>query len=126
MKKELKQILFICVFLIVGCIIGYFFAIYQINQYKDPKFMALLASHNMSSSEPIGLTKSIINFGCLLAGIAIGGIFYNSIAKKWLTPIAPKIFIGFITFPFYTLAGIIGFIPFIIYKSIILFRSDTC
>lgn len=117
MKKELKQILFICVFLIVGCIIGYFFAIYQINQYKDPTFMALLASHNMSSSEPIGLTKSIINFGCLLAGIAIGGIFYNSIAKKWLTPIAPKIFIGFITFPFYTLAGIIGFIPFIIYKK---------
>ena len=56
MKKELKQILFICVFLIVGCIIGYFFAIYQINQYKDPTFMALLASHNMSSSEPIGLT----------------------------------------------------------------------
>lgn len=89
MKKELKQILFICVFLIVGCIIGYFFAIYQINQYKDPAFMELLASHNMSTSEPIGLTKSIINFGCLLAGIATGGIFYNSIAKKMVNPDCP-------------------------------------
>lgn len=125
MKQELKQILVICVFLIIGCVIGYFAAVSQINQFKDPEFIELLASYNMPVPEPMGHTKSIILFGWLFAGIATGGIFYNSIAKKWLTPIAPKIFIGFITFPIYTVAGTIGVIPFIIYKGIALFRNNS-
>ena len=126
MKQELKQLLFICIFLISGCVIGYFFAVNEINQLKDPEFIALIARYNMSVPEPVGFTKSIILFGWLFAGIATGVIFYIGIAKKWLTPIAPKIFIGFMTFPFYTLVGIIGSIPFIIYKGMVLFRKNSC
>lgn len=32
MKKELKQILLICLFLIIGCVLGYFVALNQMNQ----------------------------------------------------------------------------------------------
>ena len=126
MKQELKQLLFIGAFGVIGCLIGSFFAANEINQLNDPEFLALLASHNMSVPEPIGLTKSIVLFGWLFPGIATGIIFYNGIAKKWLTPIAPKIFVGIITFPFYTLAGLVGLIPFIIYKGIVLFRNSSC
>ncbi|WP_069988271.1 hypothetical protein [Massilioclostridium coli] len=124
MKKELRQILFICAFLIIGCVIGYFFAVNQINQFKNPDFIALLASHNMPVPEPVDITMSITLFGWLFSGIATGIIFYLNISKKWLTPIAPKIFMGIITFPFYTLAGVIGVIPFTIYNGIMLFRKN--
>ena len=43
MKKELQRILLISIFLIIGCVIGYFLAIYQIHQFNDPEFIALLA-----------------------------------------------------------------------------------
>lgn len=125
MKKELRQILFICAFLIIGCVIGYFFAVNQINQFKNPDFISLLASHNMPLPEPIDITMSIMLFGWLFSGIATGIIFYLNISKKWLTPIAPKTFMGIITFPFYTLAGVIGIIPFTIYNLIILFRKNS-
>ena len=53
----------------------------------------------MPIPEPLGYTKSIISFALLFSGIPTGLIFYSSISKKWLTPIAPKIIIGIITFP---------------------------
>ena len=37
MKKELKQILLICLFLIIGCVLGYFVALNQMNQLSDPE-----------------------------------------------------------------------------------------
>ena len=48
----------------------------------------------------------------------------QSVSKKWLTPIAPKIIIGIIAFPIYTCIGIISSIPFIIYEVICLFRNS--
>lgn len=123
MKQDLKQLSFICIFLMIGCAVGYFFSVSLINQLKDPEFTALLASHNMSVPEPPEVIESVIAFGWLFAGIATGIIFYNSIAQKWLTPVAPRILIGFITFPFHAWVGAIGFLPFIIYKGICLFRK---
>ena len=107
MKKELKQILFVCVFLIIGCVLGYFTALNQMNQLSDPEYIALWTSQNMSVPEPLGFTRSIFSFGLLFAGIPTGLMFYSGIVKKWLTPIAPKIIIGFVTFPIYTLVGVI-------------------
>ena len=80
----------------------------------------------MSVPEPLGFTRSILSFGLLFAGIPTGLIFYSVIVKKWLTSIAPKIIIGFVTFPIYTLAGVIGSIPFIIYKGIFIFKNNRC
>lgn len=41
-------------------------------------------------------------------------------------PVALKIFIGIITFPFYTLAEMSGLIPLIIYKALPLLRNNSC
>ena len=91
MKKELKQILLICLFLIIGCVLGYFVALNQMNQLSDPEYIAFWTSQNMSVPEPLGFTRSILSFGLLFAGIPTGLIFYSGLVKKWLTPIAPKI-----------------------------------
>ena len=39
-----------------------------------------------------------------------------------MTPLAPKIIIGIITFPMYTCIGIVDSIPFIIYKGMRLIK----
>ena len=124
MKKELKQILLICLFLIIGCVLGYFVAANQINQLSNPEYIAFWTNNNMPVPEPLGYTKSIISFALLFSGIPTGAIFYNSISKKWMTPLAPKIIIGIITFPMYTCIGIVDSIPFIIYEVICLFRNS--
>ncbi len=51
----------------------------------------------------------------LFSGIPAGLIFFSHIAKKWLTSAAPKIIIGFLTWPIYTLAGAVGAIPLVVY-----------
>ena len=117
MKKELQRILLISVFLIIGCVIGYFLAIYQIHQFNDPAYIALLTHKNMTVPQPIGIVPFTILFGLLFSGIPTGLIFFSHISRKWFTMLAPKIIIAFITFPIYTLAGAISSIPFIIYNA---------
>lgn len=111
----------ICAFLIIGCVLGYFVAANQINQLSNPEYIAFW-TNNMPVPEPLGYTKSIISFALLFSGIPTGAIFYNSISKKWMTPLAPKIIIGIITFPMYTCIGIVDSIPFIIYKGMRLIK----
>lgn len=118
MKKELRQLYFIGVFIVIGCILGCFFAINESNQLQDPEFLALLHSKNMTVSEPMGITKGVILCGWLFSGIATGIIFYKAIAKRWFTSRAPKILLAIITFPFFAFVGAIGVIPFVVYKAI--------
>ena len=47
MKKELQRILLISIFLIIGCAIGYFLAIYQIHQSMTLSYRSL-AHKNMT------------------------------------------------------------------------------
>lgn len=114
MKKELRQLYFIGVFIVIGCILGCFFAINESNQLQDPEFLALLHSKNMTVSEPMGITKGVILCGWLFSGIATGIIFYKAIAKRWFTSMAPKILLAIITFPFFAFVGAIGVIPFVV------------
>ena len=123
MRKELKQILLICLFLIIGCVLGYFIAVNQINQLSDPEYISFWTSQNMPVPEPLGLVRSMISFGLIFSGIPTGLIFYTGLCEKWLTPIAPKIIIGFFTFPIYTLAGAVSSVPFILYKGLLLLRN---
>ena len=100
MKKELKQISIIIIFLVIGCVIGYFVAAEQIKQLSNPEYIALLNSKGMSIPEPIGFTRSIISFGLLFSGIPTGIILYSYLSSKWLTSKAPKVLIGVIAFLF--------------------------
>ncbi len=124
MKKEKKQITVICIFLIIGCALGCFVAAEQINQLSDPEYVLFWKSNNMPVPKPLGYTKSMISFSLLFSGIPAGLIFYNSLSKKYLTPIAPKIIIGIITFPIYTCIGIIGSIPFVVYTGIRILKNS--
>lgn len=65
MKKELKQISIIIIFLVIGCVMGYFVATEQIKQLSNPEYIALLTRKGMSIPEPLGFTRSIISFGLL-------------------------------------------------------------
>ena len=124
MKKERKQLVTICACLMIGCILGYFVAANQINQLNDPESILLWTHAGMPVPEPLGYAKSMISFAFLFSGIPTGLIFYRGIFQKWLTPIAPKIIIGVIAFPIYTCIGILGAIPFMIYRGICLFRNS--
>ena len=123
MKKEVRQILWIAMFFMIGCVIGYFVALTQENQLNDSAYITFWTSQNLPPPEPIGFAKSMVSFAFLFSGIPTGLMFFQSIANKWLTYSAPKILIGFITWPIYTLAGTIGFIPFIIYKIAVLLKN---
>lgn len=94
MKKEQKQIMSICAFLIIGCVLGYFVATNQMNQLSDPEYIAFWTNNNMPVPEPLGYTNSILSFALLFSGI-----------------------------PIYTCIGIVGSIPFIIYKGIQLIKG---
>lgn len=52
MKKELKQILLICLFLIIGCVLGYFVALNQMNQLNII-FYSLPEQHSQPDVEVI-------------------------------------------------------------------------
>lgn len=123
MKKEWKQVGCICLFLLLGCVIGYFVAVTQAKQVINPEYIAFWMEQNMSVPEPISFSRSILSFGLLFSGIPTGLFLFSGIAKKWFTADAPKIVIGFITFPIYTLAGVVGSIPFIIYKMVCVWKS---
>ena len=60
MKKEQKQVMIICIFLIIGSVLGYFVAVNQINQLSDPEYIVFWSNNNMPVPEPLGYTKSII------------------------------------------------------------------
>lgn len=124
MRRELKQILYVCAFWLIGGMLGYFVVTNQMNQMSDPEYIALWASQNMAVPEPLGYTRGILSFGLLFSGIPTGLMLYCGIVRKWLTPIAPKMIIGLITFPIYTLVGAIGSIPFVVYKGLSLLRNN--
>lgn len=124
MKRDRKQIGAICVFWLIGCVLGYFVAVHQRNLLQDPAYIAFWTSQNLPVPAPLGFARSIVSFGLLFSGIPTGLIFYSGIIQKWLTPLAPKIIIGVIAFPIYTLVGAIGSIPFIICKGISLLRNN--
>lgn len=125
MRKELKYILIILTFAIIGGVIGCFMAGEQMDMLSDPEYIALFESRNMPVPEPVGLARAIASFTWLFAGMPTGLIFYAIVAQKWLTPIAPKIIIGFIAFPIYTIAGVVGSIPFVVYNVISLLSNKS-
>ena len=125
MRRELKQVLYVCAFWLIGGMLGYFVVTNQMNQMSDPEYIAFWASQNMAAPEPLGYTRGILSFGLLFSGIPTGLMLYCGIVRKWLTPIAPKMIIGLITFPIYTLVGAIGSIPFVVYNGLSLLRNNS-
>ena len=72
---------------------------------QRPRLHRLLDQSKYACSGACRVLHGVIAFGLLFSGIPTGLIFYAHMMQKWLTPAAPKIMIGFIAFPVYTLAG---------------------
>lgn len=77
----------------------------------------------MTVPEPMSIPACVMLCAWLFSGIAAGLILYKKAAGKWLTSRAPKVLLGIMLFPFYTLPGLIGVIPMVLYKGIVLVRS---
>lgn len=125
MKKDLKQVLIILIFLILGFEAGYLLEITQKNLLNDPSYIEIWTSNNMPVPETPGFAKSIVLCGLLFSGVPTGFIFYIGIANNFTSSIVTKIIFGFLTYPIYAIAGVLGSIPFVIYKLIIIFKSDN-
>lgn len=128
MEKKTKrilcivQILFIIVFMLIGALLGHIIASQQNEQLSDPEFLQSLAEHNFPVPEPIPPLHVILGFTLLFGGIPAGGIIFRYYADKWLTSIAPKIIIAFITLPIYVMVGSLCVLPMLVYKLFVLIR----
>ena len=47
--------------MIIGCVLGYFVTVTQVNQLIAPEYIAFWTSKNMPVPEPLGFAKSIIS-----------------------------------------------------------------
>ena len=121
MKKELRHIITIIVAAVIGGIVGYILGKIQIHQLQDPSFIQQLMSHNMMIHEPIGTFNSMMLGICIFAGVATGLVIYNYFACK-LT-LLMRVIIGILIFPFYSIFGMVGVIPYFIYNIVLLFKN---
>lgn len=109
---------------IIGGIVGFVLGKIQIQQLQDPDFIQQLMSHNMMIHEPMGATNSMMLGICVFSGVTTGLILFNYLSRK-LT-VAVRVIVGILTFPFYSIAGIVGVIPFLIYQVVLLIKKSRC
>lgn len=121
MKKELRHIIMIIVASVVGSIVGYILGKIQIQQLQVPDFIQQLMSHNMMIHEPIGVINSMLPGICIFSGVATGLIIYNHFTCKFT--LATRMIIGILAFPFYSILGILGVIPYFIYNVVLLMKK---
>ncbi|MFR2822445.1 MAG: hypothetical protein ACLTBQ_07455 [Thomasclavelia sp.] len=58
---------------------------------------------------------------CIFSGVATGLIIYNRFTCKFT--LAMRMIIGILTFPFYSILGILGVIPYFIYNVVLLMKN---
>lgn len=125
MKPAGKRILLIVLFVLLGMLIGYRTAVTQNLQLKDPEYIAFFTDHQLPVPEPIGLTQAMGGFALLLSGIPTGLMLFQFAAARWFTSTAPKILLAILTFPIYTLLGIVTSIPVLLCNLYLLFRPRS-
>lgn len=121
MKKELKHLISIIIVAIIGSIVGYILGQIQINQLQNPDFIQQLISHNMMIHEPIGIINSMMLGACIFSGVATGLMIYNHFTAKIKFVI--KVIVGILLFPFYSILGIVGVIPYFIFNIVLLIKN---
>ena len=122
MKKESKHLIMIIAMAIIGSIVGFILGKIQIQQLQDPDFIQQLMSHNMMIHEPMGVINSMLLGTCVFSGVTTGLILYNHLTRKFTA--AVRVMVGILAFPFYSIAGIIGVIPFLIYQVVLLIKKS--
>lgn len=118
MSKEWKRLLLVAGCLLIGCLLGYFVSVTQAREQDDPAYLAYFEEHDLPVPEPAEPLNNIAGAGLLLAGVPTGLMLYRHIAGKWGLCAGKKLLIGIVTFPIYTLLGVVGGIPFLLYQVI--------
>lgn len=118
MRKEWSHLLLVAGCLLIGCILGYFVSVTQAREQEDPAYLAYFEEHGLPVPEPTEPLNNIIGAGLLLAGVPTGLMFYQHIADRWRLYAGRRLLLGAITFPIYTLLGVLGAIPFLLYQVI--------
>lgn len=120
MHKNLRRLLTVASCLLIGCLLGYLVSVTQANEQKDPSYLAYFEEHDLPVPEPAEPLNNIIGAGLLLAGVPTGLILYRHMADKWRIYGKRRLLIGIVTFPIYTLLGVLGAVPFLLYSGICL------
>ncbi|MBS7219592.1 MAG: hypothetical protein KH028_09295 [Oscillospiraceae bacterium] len=118
MHREWRQLFLVVSCLLIGCLLGYFVSVTQAKEQDDSSYLAYFEEHGLPVPEPAEPLNNIIGAGLLLAGIPTGLMLYQCIADRFRLYAKRRILIGIITFPIYTLFGIIGAVPFLFYQTI--------
>lgn len=118
MRKEWKRLLLVAGCLLIGCLLGYFVSVTQAREQDDPAYLAYFEEHDLPVPEPAEPLNNIIGAGLLLAGVPTGLMLYQRIADKRGLRAGRKLLIGLVTFPIYTLLGVIGAVPFLLYQVV--------
>ena len=118
MRKEWSRLLLVAGCLLIGCLLGYFVSVTQAREQDDPAYLAYFEEHDLPVPEPAEPLNNIAGAGLLLAGVPTGLMLYRHIAGKWGLCAGKKLLIGIVTFPIYTLLGVVGSIPFLLYQVI--------
>ena len=104
MRREWKRLLLVAACLLIGCLLGYFVSVTQAGEQNDPDYLAYFEEHGLPVPEPAEPRNNIIGAGLLLAGV----------------PTGLMLLLGNVAFPVYTLVGVIGAVPFLLYQGICL------
>ena len=104
--------------LLIGCLLGYCVSVTQAREQDDPSYLAYFEEHALPVPQPAEPLNNIIGTGLLLAGIPTGLMLFQRIADKCGLYAGRKFLIGIITFPVYTLFGVLGAAPFLLYQVI--------
>lgn len=118
MRKEWRQLFLVVSCLLIGYLLGYFVSVTQAREQDDPSYLAYFEEHDLPLPEPAEPLNNIAGAGLLLAGVPTGLMLYRHIVGKWGLCAGKKLLIGIVTFPIYTLLGVVGVIPFLLYQVI--------
>ena len=118
MRKEQTWLLLVAGCLLLGCLLGYFVSGTQAREQEEPAYLAYLEEHGLPVPEPAEPRNNIIGAGLLLAGIPTGLMLYQALTERWRIYAGRKLLLGVITFPIYTLLGVLGAVPFLLHQGI--------
>lgn len=122
MKDNLKRILSILGFNLLGCLVGYLVVKTQESQLRNPQFLEFWAKNNMPVPEPMGYLSAMIGFVILFGGIPTGIMLFKYLVNRVVAKekaVTGWVFLaGIILFPIYTVIGAVIMLPVLIYQII--------
>lgn len=122
MKKRIKKILVIVIFILLGSVIGYFVVKTQATQLQDPQYLEFWTRNNMPIPEPLSYSESVIGFAMLFGGIPTGFIMLkytiNRISMKESVKAGWVFLVEILLFPIYIVIGSVGILPVLIYQIV--------